>query len=242
MWNDAVQLGLQNREIVELARRHCLQMKFVLVPDGGRGMAEAATGLPIDMRQIQCPVAHGNGMASNLKWIAGEFYRNHCVGCDQRRPTGDVPNLATWVEDIDMAAAAARVDEEKKLLQQHADWRTRADPRRSLSSSSGEAMAGILRDIDVLDSDPTAKATREERQAARGRIATLADRAPHLFSPEVVAAAVDLIVSHNRGDELLDGLRRLALQRPEFAAAVGGAAISRCGRGDRRGRDRALPT
>jgi len=56
-------MGVRNREWVELARRHCLNMEFV--PSGGRGMAEEATGLPIDMRQVRCPVALG-GMASDL--------------------------------------------------------------------------------------------------------------------------------------------------------------------------------
>ena len=52
VWEDALRMGRGNREIIELARRHCLDMQFV--SSGGGAMAEAQTGLPIDPRQIQC--------------------------------------------------------------------------------------------------------------------------------------------------------------------------------------------
>src|SRR5947208_2613436 len=94
-WDDAIGLGRANQQIIELSRRHCLNMSFV--ESGGRGAAEASTGLPINMRQIRCPVALGDGMAMNLEWIATDFYSKNCIGCRHRRPTGEVPNLATLV-------------------------------------------------------------------------------------------------------------------------------------------------
>ena len=188
-------MGLRNKETIELARQNCLDMKFV--PSFGRGMAEAETGLPIDMRQIRCPVALGN-MASNLPWIATDFYREHCVGCERRRPTGEVPNLATAVEQDDVAAAAAHADEQARLSRERADWERRVEERRSLGSSSGEAMAGVLRDIDYLDPDPAVPASPEEREAARVRVSTLAERAPELFTADVVAAALQLVETVGR--------------------------------------------
>lgn len=88
VWESAIAMGLRNKELIELANRHCTHMQFV--PAGGQGMAEMATGLPINMRQVRCPVAHG-GMAPNLTFVIPEFYRAHCVGCAMRRPTGQVP-------------------------------------------------------------------------------------------------------------------------------------------------------
>jgi hypothetical protein len=87
--DDAIRIGQENRQTLELARRHCLNMQFV--ESGGRGMAEEATGLPINMRQVRCPVAFGS-QSMNLLGIASEFYEDHCVGCSLRRPTGEVPN------------------------------------------------------------------------------------------------------------------------------------------------------
>ncbi len=77
IWDQAVQVGLRNREVVELARRHCLDLEFV--PSGGRGEVEAQTGLPVDMRQIRCPVALGD-MSSDLWWIAADFQRKIARG------------------------------------------------------------------------------------------------------------------------------------------------------------------
>jgi hypothetical protein len=56
--DDAIRIGHENRQTLELARRHCLNMQFVEA--GGRDMAEEATGLPISMRQVRCPVAFGS--------------------------------------------------------------------------------------------------------------------------------------------------------------------------------------
>jgi hypothetical protein len=36
--DDAIRIGQENRQTLELARRHCLNMQFVEA--GGRGMAE----------------------------------------------------------------------------------------------------------------------------------------------------------------------------------------------------------
>jgi hypothetical protein len=114
MWQDAVETGQANQQVVELGRRHCLNMRFVST--GGIGMVEQQTGLPIGMRQVRCPVAIGPS-SSNLQWVATDFYRAHCVGCTQRRPTGDVPNLASLVETADAESAAETNREQAPLAQ-----------------------------------------------------------------------------------------------------------------------------
>ena len=96
VWDDAIRIGRENQQTLELARRHCLNMQFV--ESGGRGMAEEATGLPINMRQVRCLVAFGS-QSMNLFGIAGTFYEEHCGECSLRRPTGEVPNLATVMEE-----------------------------------------------------------------------------------------------------------------------------------------------
>ena len=97
--------------MMELARRHCLNMVFTEA--GGRGIAELENWLPINARQVSsrtrqfctflrrqgakvvsCPVAADNAWGSNLDVIAGDFYDRHCAGCQLRRPTGERPNLA----------------------------------------------------------------------------------------------------------------------------------------------------
>jgi len=228
VWNDAVRLGRENQETVELARRHCLRMEFV--PSGGRGEAEAQTGLPIDMREVRCPVALGS-MSANLGGIATDFYHEHCVGCGLRRPTGEVPNLATLVEEAAAEATASAMREKDRLTQARAQWSHRDERRRALAAHSGEAMAGALADIGVLDGDPGMPAAADDREAARARLAALADRAQGLFTREVTMAAVELVETVGGVDELLDPLRRLAGLRKEFAVDVAQAAIAALRRG-----------
>lgn len=113
-FDDAVRVGNANAQLTEMARRHCLRMTFT--PCGGQGYAEAVTGLPINMRQVGCPVANG-GASVNLELVVGEFYDQHCVGCEQRDPTGDVPNLATLMDERKAKAAQARAAAKQRTRQ-----------------------------------------------------------------------------------------------------------------------------
>jgi hypothetical protein len=127
-------------------------MEFVA--HGGQGMAEEATGLPINPREVQCPVAHGRMTATNLEPIVLAFYRENCVGCELRRPTGVVPNLASYVEELDELAAAEHAKEVKRRTALHDEWQKRHEQRRALMAQCDEPMVGALRDIEMLDVDP----------------------------------------------------------------------------------------
>src|ERR1700693_830022 len=126
-WDDAVGAGMRNRELMILAQHHCTQMEFVA--DGGQGMAEAATGLPINPRGVRCPIAHGGMRSTNLEPIVLAFYRENCVGCEQRRPTGIALNLASYVHELDEQAAAAHAREAEQRAALHDDWQERQERR-----------------------------------------------------------------------------------------------------------------
>ena len=76
-----------------LAANHCRRMRFV--ESGGRGMLEELSGLPLNARRVECPVAIGNVSGMRLDYVTFGFYAEHCVGCDLRDPTGRLPNLGT---------------------------------------------------------------------------------------------------------------------------------------------------
>ncbi|BAJ32532.1 hypothetical protein KSE_67740 [Kitasatospora setae KM-6054] len=213
--------GRSNAHMIEMARRHCLRMEFI--PFGGQGLAEEATGLPINMRRVSCPVALGNA-SMNLAPVVGDFYEKHCVGCELRQPTGDVPNLATLMEENKAAAAAARETSAERMQQRHAEWAQRAERRRALRVTADPAMAGALDDIGVLDADPAAQPDGGAA-GARRRLAALAQRSAALFTAPVIDLAVDLAGQHNVIG-LLTPLRHLARNRPEHAPAVLEAAMA----------------
>lgn len=151
-WDGAVEVGMRNREIMTLAQHHCTRMEFV--PNGGQGMAEEATGLPINSREVRCPIARGGMTSTNLEPIVLAFYRENCVSCEQRCPTGVVPNLASYVNELDELAAAAHAKEVEPRTTLHDEWQKRQEHRRALMAQCDEPMFGALRDIGMLDVDP----------------------------------------------------------------------------------------
>lgn len=115
-WERALETGHRNRGIIELAHHHCTRMQFRY--SGGHGLAEAETGLPIDMREIYCEVGGHGSMASNLELIAGNYVREHCRDCPSRAPTGRMPNLLTVVWMPQMQSTSRSVGSTKR-------WRRR---------------------------------------------------------------------------------------------------------------------
>jgi hypothetical protein len=222
IFEDAVATGRRNAVTIEMARRHCLNMRFVEF--GGQGLAEAQTGLPINMRRVECPVAHG-GASSNLEWIATDFFRDHCVGCGSRRPTGEVPNLATVVEERDAEAARAAAEQELETLRLHTQWVERAERRRGLVAVSDPAMAGALADIAVLDTEPGMDRDQEACAKALARLIALAQQAPAMFTRDVVDLAGSLAEYHGV-TVLFTPLRHLARVRVEFTRTVLDAALA----------------
>ena len=218
-----VRLGMENRETIELARRHCLKMKFV--ESGGRGMLEAETGLPINMRQVRCPVALGD-MAMNLHWIAADFVRENCGGCEKRQSTGEVPNLATVVAGEDVADEEARATENSKLEAAQEAHANRVDARKAAIATSDVTMAGAFDDLGKLDPQPGTGIDRDEQKVALGRLNALADKAPQTFTEAFVAHAAALILDCQTHSQILEPLRRLALSREEFGPATLNASLA----------------
>lgn len=221
----AYALGLSNRTTIELARRHCLDMTFTRWDGGGRGWAEQSSGLPIDTRQVSCPVARGNMAGMNLDWLVSDFYDQHCVGCQRRRPTGEVPNLASVMEERKAHAMAAAEAERQATLGRHREWEQRMERRRAVAVGADPAMAGALADIAVTDQEPGAPVDHDAIRDALGRLTALADRAPDTFTSTVVGLAVKLV---EQADVtcLLGPLRHLARRRADLRPVVLSAALS----------------
>jgi hypothetical protein len=221
----AYALGLSNRATMELARRHCLDMTFTPWDGGGRGWAEQSSGLPIDTRQVSCPVARGNMAGMNLDWLVTDFYDQHCVGCQRRRPTGEVPNLASVMQERKAHATAAAEAERQATLSRHREWEQRMERRRATAAGADPAMAGALADIAVTDQEPGASVDHDAIRDALGRLTALADRAPDTFTSTVVGLAVQL-VEHVDVTCLLGPLRHLARRRADLRPVVLSAAFS----------------
>ena len=138
LWEDSIAVGLRNQRLIELAQHHCTLMEFV--QSSGRGMAEEATGLPINMRQNPVPSSARQQHGVNLEFTVPNFYRQHCVGCGQRHPTGAVPNLASVVEEQDAERERTAAEKAARIELLRDEWRQRGLVRQALAARFDDVM------------------------------------------------------------------------------------------------------
>ncbi|MBM6545010.1 hypothetical protein JNO54_02495 [Janibacter sp. YIM B02568] len=216
-------LGRKNARIMELCANHCRHMRFV--ESSGRGMLEEVSGLPLNSRRVECPVAIGNTSGMQLDYVTFEFYAEHCVGCDMRDPTGRLPNLETEALARQQQAEAQEAERAEELRVRGVARAERVERRRSLRATADPATIGILDDLDVLDPDPAVEVDAEATAAARRRLTTVAGRAADRFDERLIDELFDAVESVGLA-ELLDPLRHLAARRPELTGRLLTAALA----------------
>ncbi|WP_158852899.1 hypothetical protein [Saccharothrix deserti] len=218
-----LELGHENARIMGLAANHCQHMRFV--ESGGRGMLEETTGLPLNSRRVECPVAIGNTSGMRLDHVTFGFYAEHCVGCDMRNPTGRLPNLETEALTRRQEAEAQEAERAEKLRVRAVARAGRVERRRSLRASADPATVGILDDLDVLDPDPAVDVDADATAAARRRLTTVAGRAADRFDERIIDELFDAVESVGLA-ELLEPLRHLTSRRPELAERLVATALA----------------
>ena len=213
-------LGLRNREIIGLVARHCRNARVEKSPLMGQGMLEAATGLPIDGREIRCPHAqHGSSASVNLEGVAVDFYRRNCVGCEYRDPVG-IPNLKTLVDDLDEQQRQAEETVARRETELERARQSRSAHRREAALAESEPTRRLIALLDGVDA-----AEPDERA---GQLIDLARAAPELCTP----VAAQLILETGRAaptDELVEviaHLRRQSRIEDEAALEVSLAALA----------------
>lgn len=176
---EAKQIGVRNREVIRLAATWCKHIR-VDRRHMGIGMIEEMTGLPISGGTFTCEHRKGaspSGM--QLEPIALDYYERNCVGCSHRAPTGMLPNLGTWADDIidkrkrqetEVAAKHARDDEAREA---------RRSARRLAMGTPSAVTQSVLDLVDRLDA-------REHDPHAGEELAALAKLHPESLEPELV--------------------------------------------------------
>jgi hypothetical protein len=216
-------LGHDNARIMELAANHCRHMRFV--ESGGRGMLEEVSGLPLNSRRVECPVAIGNISGMWLDHVTFGFYAEHCVGCDMRGPTGRLPNLESEALARQQQAEVEEAERAEELRVRGVARAARVERRRSLRATADPATAGILDDLDVLDPDPAVEVDAGATAAARRRLTTVAGRAADRFDERIIDEVFEAVESVGLA-ELLEPLRHLASRRRELAERLVVAALA----------------
>jgi PAS domain-containing protein len=172
----AIEAGQRNLRATKLLSNWCFHAEFVRSP--GRGMIEAATGLPIGHMGVQCKFSKKSSMHCwLLEDAVYDFYQNNCKGCMERVPVG-FPNIMSFIDPRENAAEKrkrGREEEERVRKQKQTDRRQeRAELRYELSLE--ETFVFDL--LDELDQEDIARADP--------RLEQLANLAPEAFTRKVV--------------------------------------------------------
>lgn len=149
----AIQIGEANARVIELAQNWCAHLE--VEKNGGTGLVEMQTGLPIGMRSFKCIHASAAGFAGMaLEGIALDFYDRNCVGCDNRSPVR-LPNLSQLVADRDDDKKSDDARREAVLQDERTRYEARNRTRLSLSQNADEPTRALIESIDSLDAEPT---------------------------------------------------------------------------------------
>jgi hypothetical protein len=149
----AYRIGQANARVIELAQNWCAHLQ--VEKNGGTGIIEAQTGLPIGMRSFRCVHASAAGFAGMaLNTIALDFYDRNCVGCTKRVPVR-FPNLSQLAAEREDAAKAQHEHHESELRKEKARYEERRRHRETLSQAADEATRALFENIDSLDLEPT---------------------------------------------------------------------------------------
>jgi len=126
----AIQIGESNARIIELAQNWCAHLE--VEKNGGTGLVEMQTGLPIGMRSFKCVHASAAGFAGMaLEGIALDFYDRNCVGCN-KRSTVRLPNLSQLVAERDDAKKMDEARHEAAVREERTRYEMRNRARLSV--------------------------------------------------------------------------------------------------------------
>ena len=186
-YKSEVEAGQSNLKAKKLLKNWCYHAEFVRSP--GRGMIEAATGLPIGHMGVQCKFSQKNSMHCwLLEDAAYDFYQNNCKGCSERLPVG-LPNILEFVsprEEAAMKRRKAREEEEIRMKQEQAK---RREERAELRSHLSLEETFVLDLVDELDQEDIGKNDP--------RLEQLANLAPETFTRKVINHLLPVVLNES---------------------------------------------
>lgn len=200
----ALELGRRNAESLTLIRNWCGHARVLV--DGGVGLLERWTGLPIGHRRMTCQFERQRGASgADLAYNALEYFDHNCSGCPHRQPIR-APDLSQLIlerareEGRRAAEAEAVAEKERKRVE------GRIHTRAALRSTASLNVLSILDRVDEFDRDPTPE--------LRTILSETLQVTPEAFGPGVQEAFVDLL---RAGGEERTSLALEVLDRVGFA-------------------------
>lgn len=191
-YGEAVAMGQDNLEVIELTRRHCRHARVELV--NGNSFVGNSLGLPMGIIEVRCEHAPPPRIQGHrARELAIQFYEENCQECAFREGTGELPNLATVA-----AEHAAKIETERAERQRLADERARRhldrrERRRRALVGEGHVVRDLGDAVDRIDrAEPRSRPPGPDEERAARNILDTAREAPHLFRPVLVDSLIEL--------------------------------------------------
>jgi hypothetical protein len=191
-FGDAVAMGQDNLEVIELTRRHCWHARIELA--NGNSPVGDSLGLPMGLLEVRCEHAPPpRKQGHRARDLAIEFYEQNCPGCPFREGTGELPNLATAA-----AQRGAEVEAERTEQQRLADLRARRhldrrERRRRALAGEGHVVLDLGNAVDRIDrAEPRSGPPDPDEERAARNVLDTAREAPQLFRPVLVESLIEL--------------------------------------------------
>jgi hypothetical protein len=179
----AIAMGEANKRTLELVRNWCAHLS--IEKQGGGGLVEQFTDLPIGPRSLTCPHAPAAGFSGHdLQFLALDFHDRNCRGCAHRQPVG-LPNLSSLINERDQRRAAAAAETADREAAISAALAERDEKRRRVRAGLVPASANIIDQIEDIDHGP--------QDADVDRLVTTAQLAPDAFTAPVLEYVFELI-------------------------------------------------
>jgi hypothetical protein len=177
-------MGEANQQTLELIRNWCAHIR--VDKQGGGGLVEQFTSLPIGPRSLACPHAVAPGFSGHdLRFLAVDFHDRNCLGCSHRKPVG-FPNLSTLIQQRDAARAASDEEGRRREAAAAEALQERDAARQAIRAGLPPPSADVIDQIEELD--------HKQRDSANAdRLVETARLAPEVFTAPVLAYAFELI-------------------------------------------------
>lgn len=173
---EAIEAGKRNLQAKKLLINWCFHAEFAR--SGGRGMIEAATGLPIGHMGVQCKFSKKNSMHSWLLEDAiYDFYQNNCKGCKERIPI-DLPNIMNFVSIREEKAEKRKIARDEEERERKQNQTARQQERIQLHHELTLEETFVFDLLEELDCGDIAKDDP--------RLEQLANLAPEIFTRKVI--------------------------------------------------------
>lgn len=165
------EIGEDNRVTLELLRNWCSHVE--VVTEGGVGLFQQTTGLPVSMCRVTCKHERAaSHISMHLTENALDFHDRNCFDCEHRDAVG-FPNLSYLVGERDRKRQeqAKRAEERKKREDDALAARSQSRERIfEAPNATQRSLVGLLDELDRSESDEAAHAFLEALRAVPDQV------------------------------------------------------------------------